>query len=69
MRRVVYVLLVTQILDNEIRTSIGPVYWDRIDAHRASKNSPFIDMGITVQVVEREIRGEQPEMRTAGSES
>jgi hypothetical protein len=66
MRRVVYVLLVTQIVDNEITTSVGPVFWDRLDAHRALQGFPYADNpNAHAQIVERQVRGEQPQMRTA----
>ena len=62
---VVYILLVTQHLDN-VQTAVGPVFWNKIDAYAAMRRFPYDAPYVTVQVVEREIRGDMPTLHTAG---
>ena len=63
MRKVVYILLITQQEEGGTRVGVGPVCWDRIEANKAMHS--LEERGATVQVVERQVRGEMPEMRTS----
>lgn len=65
MRKVVYVLLVTQQGTEGINIAVGPVCWDRIEASKAMHDLKDRDPHVQVQMVERQVRGEMPEMRTA----
>jgi hypothetical protein len=66
MRRVVYVLLVMHIVDNEIKAGVGPVCWSALDASQAARSLTM--PGTHVQIVEREVRGEMPQMRTSAAD-
>ena len=63
MRKVVYVLLLTEFGDDGIKIAVGPVCWERIDANQTMHR--LADQGFSVQVIEKEVRGEMPQMRAA----
>jgi hypothetical protein len=63
MRKVVHILLITQHEQDGVGVAIGPAFWDRLEASQAMHS--LRDRGMTVQLIEREVRGTMPEMRAA----
>lgn len=57
-RQHVFILLVTQVGERAVSTAIGAVYHSRLDAQHAARGGQYAAEDITVQIVEREVRGE-----------
>jgi len=58
----VFILLVTQHTAGQVQVAVGPVYWNRIDAHAAMRRFPYDSPDVHVEVAEREVRGQVPVM-------
>jgi hypothetical protein len=60
MRKVVYVLLITTHDQDGVSVGLGPVFWISLEASQAMHS--MRDRGLHVQIIEREVRGEMPQM-------
>lgn len=60
MRKLVFILLVTEQRLDGTAIGVGPAFWNRLEAQQQMHS--MRDRGMTVQIVEREVRGEMPQM-------